>query len=145
MNSDQHVIRKIGSPGLQTSKLIPIRRDTSMPGQLLTQYFLTDGIKETQEWESCEDTTAEFQSKLGLIYEEFKNYSHPNEATTEQDMIRPVLELLDWTDYLPQQGSNRNEDIPDYLLFPDAQTKERAAARTNAESRYLDATVVVEK
>ena len=115
-----------------------------MPGQLLTQYFLTDGIKETQEWESCEDTTAEFQSKLGLIYEEFKNYSHPNEATTEQDMIRPVLELLDWTDYLPQQGSNRNEDIPDYLLFPDVQTKERAAARTNAESRYLDATVVVE-
>ena len=115
-----------------------------MPGQLLTQYFLTDGIKETPEWESCEDTTAEFQSKLRLIYEEFKNYSQPNEATTEQDMIRPVLELLDWTDYLPQQGSNRNEDIPDYLLFPDAQTKERAAARTNAESRYLDSTVVVE-
>ena len=59
-------------------------------------------------------------------------------------MIRPVLELLEWTYYLPQQGSNRNEDIPDYLLFPDTQTKERAAARTNTESRYLDATVVVE-
>ena len=25
-------------------------------------------------------------------------------------MIRPTLELLGWTDYLPRQGTNRNED-----------------------------------
>ena len=53
----------------------------------------------------------------------------PNEAVTEQELVRPVLELLGWADYLPQQGTTRNEDVPDYLLFTDAASKERAAGR----------------
>ena len=115
-----------------------------MYGQLFTQYFLTDGIKETPEWKSCENTASTFRTRLAFIYNEFKKHHQPNEATTEQEMIRPALELLDWTNYLPQQGSNRNEDIPDYLLFVDARTKDRATARNEAGSRYLDAEVVVE-
>ncbi len=59
-------------------------------------------------------------------------------------MIRPVLELLGWADYLPQQGTTRNEDIPDYLLFTDAASKERAAGRTIPEERFRDAIVVEE-
>ena len=54
------------------------------------------------------------------------------------------MELLGWNDHLPQQGSSRSEDIPDYLLFPDSQAKSRATARANAEDRYLDAIAVVE-
>ena len=69
----------------------------------------------------------------------------PNEAVTEQELIRPpVLELLGWADYLPQQGTTRNEDIPDYLLFTDTASKERAAGRTNPEERLRDAIVVEE-
>ena len=55
-----------------------------------------------------------------------------------------MLELLGWTDYLPQQGAARNEDIPDLLLFPDAGSKKRAIARGSAEERYRDAIVVEE-
>ena len=45
---------------------------------------------------------------------------------------------------MPQQGATRNEDIPDLLLFPDAGSKERAAARIRPEERFRDAVVVEE-
>ena len=51
---------------------------------------------------------------------------------------------MGWTDLLAQQGSGHNEDIPDYLLFADADAKARATARPSAEQRYKDALVVVE-
>ena len=54
------------------------------------------------------------------------------------------LELLGWADYLPQQGAARNEDIPDHLLFADAESKTRAAARGSSDERYTDALVVEE-
>ena len=68
----------------------------------------------------------------------------PNEAVTEQEIVRPVLELLGWADYLPQQGASGNEDIPDNLLFSDAESKERAGERSSASERYRDALVVEE-
>ena len=49
-----------------------------------------------------------------------------------------------WTDYLPQQGSARKEDIPDHLLFADAEAKKRAIARSTSEDRYKDALLVQE-
>ena len=115
-----------------------------MPEQLFTHHFLTDGITETPEWESSEAAVLDFQGGLTEIFESFRGYRQPNEAVTEQELIRPVLELLGWADYLPQQGAARNEDIPDLLLFPDAASKERAAGREDAEARYGDAIVVEE-
>ena len=115
-----------------------------MPGQLFTHYFLTDGIKTTPEWRSSSSGTAEFRSNLATLYKNFRKYHQPNEAVTEDDFILPVLELLGWSHHLPQQGSGRNEDIPDYLLFSDEQSKARASVKTNPEDRYMDATTVVE-
>ena len=69
---------------------------------------------------------------------------NPNEAETEQELIRPLLELLGWADYLPQQGTTHGEDIPDLLLFADADAKARAAARTRANDRFRDAVVIAE-
>ena len=115
-----------------------------MPGQLFTHHFLTDGITETPEWESSEAAALDFQGGLMEIFESFRGYQQPNEAVTEQELVRPVLELLGWADYLPQQGAARNEDIPDLLLFPDAASKERAAARSSPQERYRDAVVVEE-
>ena len=115
-----------------------------MPGQLFTHHFLTDGITGTPEWESSEAAALDFQGGLMEIFESFQGYRQPNEAVTEQELIRPVLELLGWADYLPQQGAARNEDIPDLLLFRDAVSKERAAGREDAEARYGDAIVVEE-
>ena len=85
-----------------------------------------------------------FRDGVRQRYEAVSRSGNPNEAVTEQEIVRPVLELLGWTDYLPQQGASRNEDIPDHLLFSDADSKERAGARGSARERYRDAWVVEE-
>ena len=115
-----------------------------MTGQLFTHYFLTDGIKATAEWPASAAYYAAFRQSLAQAYETFRRHHQPNEALTEQDLIRPALELLGWTDYLPQQGADRNQDIPDHLLFADAESKAQAAGRPNPGERYRDATVVEE-
>ena len=118
-----------------------------MPGQLFTQYFLTDGIKETDDWStsaSQPEVFTDFKDKIRQLLDALSQSVEPNEATTEQDLIRPVLESLGWTDYLPQQGASGGEDIPDHLLFADAGSKATAAARQNSNDRYLDALLVQE-
>ena len=115
-----------------------------MTGQLFTQYFLTDGIRTTPEWEAVAPRLAAFRRDLGQTYEPFTSLHQPNEAVTEQDLIHPVLASLGWTDYLPQQAAAGHEDVPDHLLFADAASRTRAAARFNSEDRYRDALIVQE-
>ena len=118
-----------------------------MQGQLFTEYFLTDGIRQTAEWSASVGEIGEFEKfKKGAAerFETFNGYSDPNEALTESDLIRPILELLGWADYLPQQGAARNEDIPDHLLFAAADSKARAAAHGHPDDRYGFALAVEE-
>ena len=124
-----------------------VEQDFNMAGSLLTDYFLADGIKATPEWHTSVASELEFEAFRNGVRQSYHALSQaqdPNEAVTEQELIRPVLELLGWTDYLPQQGASRNEDIPDLLLFPDVDAKERAIAKASAEERYRDAVVVEE-
>ena len=85
-----------------------------------------------------------FTHAISTCFNNFSHFSNPNEAVTEKELICPVLEALGWTDYLPQQGSARKEDIPDHLLFADAEAKKRAIARSTSEDRYKDALLVQE-
>ena len=118
-----------------------------MPGHLFTNYFLTDGIRATPEWRASVASAQEFEAFRNGIHQRYEVLSRsqgPNEAVTEQELIRPVLDMLGWTDYLPQQGAARNEDIPDLLLFADSGSKALAASRSSADSRYQNAIVVEE-
>ena len=118
-----------------------------MPGQLFTQYFLPDGIKATPEWKrSVAEPEAffAFHEAAGQRLGEFSDATHLHEATTEQELVRPLLEALGWRDYLPQQGSSGNEDIPDHLLFADADAKARAITQHNPHARFRNALVVQE-
>ena len=118
-----------------------------MPGQLFTHDFLTHGIRATPEWQHSvaqPAAFAAFRDGIRSRYEAFTKFHHPNEAVTEQELIRPVLELLGWTEYLPQQGAYRHEDVPDLLLFSDAGAKARAVKKRNPTKRYPDALVVEE-
>ena len=114
------------------------------PAQLFTHFFLTAGIQATPEWQPAAEKAAAFRRQVAPAIEALARHQHPNEAVTEQELIRPVLEELGWTDYLPQQGTGRNEDIPDYLLFTDSESKQRAAGQSDPEERYRDAAVVAE-
>ncbi len=118
-----------------------------MPGQLFTQYFLSEGIQATPEWRESVERPEPFAVFARAVVDHFKafsGYADPNEATTEQDLIRPLLELLGWRDYLPQQGAARNEDIPDLLLFAGAEEKAHAAGRGHSQERYGDALLIEE-
>ena len=61
--------------------------DSRCPGQLFTQYFLTDGIRETREWSETAGDFDIFRQNLAWHWESFKAYHEPNESTTEQDFI----------------------------------------------------------
>ena len=118
-----------------------------MPGQLFTHYFLTDGIRTTPEWRTSVDAPqdfAAFRKGISGLFDSFSSYSDPNEAVTEQVLIRPVLELLGWTEYLAQQAAVGNEDIPDHLLFADESAKMSAAGKGKPQDRYADALLVEE-
>ena len=118
-----------------------------MSGRLFTDYFLTDGIKDADEWRSSVEDAEEFatfREGVSQRYEALCRFENPNEAVTEQELIRPVLQLLGWVDYLPQQGSAGKEDIPDHLLLADSELKDRATAERNPKHRFRHATVVQE-
>ena len=118
-----------------------------MLGHLFTHYFLTDGIQATPEWKasiSQPKAFAKFRNDILHVYKGFSGFQEPNEAVTEQKLIRPILELLGWVDYLPQQGASRNEDIPDHLLFEDADSAKRAAEKKTPGDRFRDAMAVEE-
>ncbi len=118
-----------------------------MSGQLFTQYYLTEGIKSTDEWRASTAAAgpfAEFRESARRQRQKFAGFQDPNEAVTEQELIRPVLELLGWTDYLPQQSAARGEDIPDLLLFADGGAKAGAAARPSPDDRHRDALAITE-
>ena len=118
-----------------------------MSGQLFTEYFLTDGIKQTGEWQDSVqnlDVLQKLRDAVGDKFEKIDLFDRPNEATTEQELIRPVLEILGWRDYLPQQSVSGGEDVPDHLLFQDEAAKNQAAGTSSASARYRHATVVQE-
>ena len=117
-----------------------------MPGQLFTNYFLEEGILRTGAWQEFLSQPQDLETFCDQARALLKNaaaFHTINEAATEQELIRPLFDLLGWADYLPQQGSDRNEDIPDHLLFGDAVSKSRAAAKP-APERYPDALAVAE-
>ena len=112
-----------------------------MPGQLFTHYFLTDGIKVTAEWQASlgqPEAFAAFRNGVARHHDALSRSRNPNEARTEEELIRPVLELLGWTEYVPQPSAAGHEDIPDHLLFADAESKVRAG------NPFQNATVVEE-
>ena len=118
-----------------------------MPGQLFTEYFLTDGIKQSDEWRASVDDSAVLDALRDAVSGKFNKidlFDRPNEATTEQELIRPVLEILGWRDYMPQQSVAGGEDVPDHLLFRDEHAKNLAAGESSASARFRHATVVQE-
>ena len=118
-----------------------------MPGQLFTEYFLTDGIKQSDEWRDAVNDSQVLDALRASVSGKFNKidmFDQPNEATTEQELIRPVLEILGWRDYLPQQSASGGEDVPDNLLFPDETAKNQAAAEANTSHRFRHATAVQE-
>lgn len=115
-----------------------------MQGKLFTQTFLEQGITQTEAWQN-QPEYVQFVETLKSIFANFSADSALNEATTESEIIWKVLEALDWQG-LPQQTASvkGRYDVPDGLLFPDADAKTAALAETKDELRYRHGIVILE-
>ena len=116
----------------ESADLLCLYQPKPMPGQLFTCYFLEEGIFHTDIWQESLSQPSDFDSfhaKVLALLENAANFHTINEASTEQELICPLFELLGWHHFLPQQGCDHNEDNPDHLLFGDAESKARAVYR----------------
>lgn len=119
-----------------------------MDGKLFSQDFLLDGIKTTPIWEALADDALDiFSNDLKQIYAPLTAGSQLNEANTEADIIEKVLDRLGWQDLTLKQvtaSSTRREDVPDFLLFPDAEAKHAARAEKRDDQRYHHGIAILE-
>lgn len=116
-------------------------------GSLFTEDFLTEGITEYPEWKAIADEQIEsFKDDLRKIFDSFPADGNPIEATTEDDLITPVLETLGWKQFLRQQTTARKgrEDVPDYLLFENEVSKNKANKEKDQHRRYLHGAAILE-
>jgi hypothetical protein len=113
-------------------------------GALFTRDYLEEGITHSDAWEAVD--TDVLRKRLAAILSGFPHASGPNEATTEQDLVWPVLEALGWSDYLTQQNlSDKGRvDVPDGLLFINAEAKAKANEHPQEWKRYEFGAAVVE-
>ena len=131
--------------GAGVGKLAPVT-DTTLfaAGALFTQDYLQAGITRSNAW--GETDAGALRERLAAILEGFPHASKPHEATTEQDLVWPVLEAMGWGDYLTQQNLSEKGrvDVPDGLLFIDAEAKTKANEHPEEWRRYEFGAAVVE-
>ena len=118
-----------------------------MPSELFSDYFLNEGIQATDGWRDTADSPGRFKTfvdAIQSIFAQTATFVDPNEATTEQELIVPILNALGWNDHLPQRSSTGKDNIPDLLLYLDSDAKERAQSSVDPRDAYRNATVVQE-
>lgn len=113
-------------------------------GALFTQDYLVEGIRASAQYQAVD--VAGVRAALAAILAGFPHASKPNEATTESDLVWPVLKALGWEDFLTQQNlsASGRVDVPDGLLFIDADAKAKANAHPEEWRRYQFGAAVVE-
>jgi hypothetical protein len=113
-------------------------------GTLFTQDYLSEGITGTAQYGAVDPAAS--RAALAKILAGFPHASKPNEATTETDLIWPILGLLGWTEYLTQQNLSATGrlDVPDGLLFIAPSAKARANEHPEEWKRYQFGAAIIE-
>lgn len=113
-------------------------------GSLFSQDYLIEGIRRSTAY--AEVDAASLRTRLEALLNAFPYSTRPNEATTESDLVWPILEALGWSSWLTQQNlSPRGRDnVPDGLLFIDDAAKARANEHAEEWKRYEFGAAIVE-
>ncbi len=110
-------------------------------GSLFTQDYLLRGIVEDAAWASVSDSEfAAFDAACRRCFASFNVAGAYNEAQTEDELIYPILDALDWprTRWLAQARADAKGrgNVPDMLLFPDDEAKTLATKTASDQGRY---------
>lgn len=99
---------------------------------LFSDHFLQERLPEWKEWNVTEELE-HFRNDLLARYGAKKPILPGlNESQTEEEFIKPVLDLLGYANSYIVQASTKvgqQTNRPDYALFPDASTKDKAYAK----------------
>ncbi len=107
-------------------------------GSLFTRYFLSEGVQRTSEHQSFADEAVRTQLwSLPEKYLSMRSAQAPDEADTEDDLIEPMLDALGWTSRSRQKtAGQQTSDRPDFLLFPNSESKRQAQRDRNQQYKY---------
>jgi hypothetical protein len=112
------------------------------PGKsLFSRHFLENHLPALPEW--AEDAQPVYE-RLSALWERAQRFGpNWNESQTEQEFLRPALELLGWS-FIPQTTSRRgNLARPDYALFRDAAAKDEAYPLKNNEDAFYSRSLAI--
>ncbi|MDE0647404.1 MAG: N-6 DNA methylase [Cyanobacteria bacterium MAG IRC4_bin_6] len=118
-------------------------------GSLFAQDFLKPNgpLADSWAWKGLGDgELAAVEAGLREVVERFPRQHQPNEATTEDELIWPVLQCLGWQAVLRQQrlSSRGWEDVPDGVLFANGAAKAKALEQEEEWRRYGHGAALVE-
>ncbi|MBZ0141575.1 MAG: hypothetical protein K8H87_17670 [Pseudorhodoplanes sp.] len=116
-------------------------------GSLFTSDFLTQSIVSNADWKSLSDDEVDaMATDLTAIFSAFPISQTPNETRTEDDLIWPVLRRLGWDHVIRQQNLTvkGRDDVPDGLLFADAEARAQADRFPEEWKRYQFGLAIVE-
>jgi len=108
---------------------------------LFATHYLTERLPLLTEWQADLTTTL---AKIKKLYSQAKVVASKwNEAQTESDFIRPILDALGW-EFIAQAtyAKSGKRNTPDYALFADAETKKRAYLRKDKPDFYSLASAI---
>jgi len=107
---------------------------------LFSDHFLQARLPEWKEWKVIAEL-APFRESLQSLYDSKKSIlPHLNEAQTEVEFVQPVLDLLGYADsYMVQAPTKvgQHTNRPDYALFPDVKTKNKAYQKLDQNDYVL--------
>ncbi|MEP2942344.1 MAG: hypothetical protein ABJO72_00945 [Hyphomicrobiales bacterium] len=121
--------------------------ETTFSGSLFTSDWLTETIVQSQDWLSIDDQAlVAFQEEIAKHFDNFPTAQKPNETQTEDDLIWKILASLGWSNYLRQQNLSvkGRTNVPDGLLFPSVEAKDKANDFPEEYKRYVYGAAVVE-
>lgn len=116
-------------------------------GSLFTSDFLTQSIVSNADWKSVSDEEIDaLTADLTAIFSAFPVGQLPNETRTEDDLIWPILRRLGWDQAMRQQNLTvkGRDDVPDGLLFADADAKAQGDRFPEEWKRYQFGLAIVE-
>ncbi|MDI9349329.1 MAG: Eco57I restriction-modification methylase domain-containing protein [Candidatus Symbiobacter sp.] len=105
-------------------------------GRLYTTILLRRDVAKTKLWADLEPNLSNFRARLQEIFATIEPTTEISEAKTEDNLIIPILTELGWLDYdrqIPADEKHRT-DIPDLLLFDNAEDKKTALPNQGAEA-----------
>ncbi len=111
---------------------------------LFSDHYLDTRLRESSEW--LEDSEPLRKRLLELYKDKESLLKVANEAQTEDEFIRPVLESLGFAYWVQDTTkATGGPQRPDYVLYPDEGTKSRAVVhKANEAKRYAPALAIAE-